>query len=788
MSATTTPNARQKCTAGDEMGSGMESNLTVDSLLISSTHDRERREERDINKSDLQRARRYGMMEPGKHRSSSKYTYAGHVFIYDELRKKAITSWKIAKKASSGTAHVNPVLLQKSDAHDGIWAKRQHGLLRTKLMENKHTWRSHSVLVVDMSGSMRTDDVNGARCRSDGVWLVLARDFVRKQLDEGSTSMYDVVSVILMGDEARIALSMEPVDWVLYNKLVDLREWTTERPKGGGNYLPALELAENVLGFNESGGCALSLLFFSDGKPTDGGNARDKIYNAMGNMASRFGRRLTVSCVGMANGDQDFSVLERMSYEAESYGCPSAFQRPALSTDSLSTIISTLTSSISSTKSELTELRTGKVRTVRSDVVRERRNQEKSEENHPGSDWRVFGSGLPTDRMYTVNVYTWHAHHRDFATIMDPRCMGCFGFVADTEYNLIPGRGTLCPECKACYMCYTCSATQAHDCETLKIARRNGLLTKRHLPSFSVAWKKSAFGEGAERLAFKFGFVGEKSRFVGPKMVAKESRFVETKDDGTVKYLLSHRHSYHKTFMETQSVAAYYAGVYNETLDALLENVDSKQASRVIKKYPRIRFVDPMIFELAEDFDDGSQEVYNILVEPLIEGKYQKWNNNDGAVVDQEPPSRESIEALDTMSLNSDSIQFLLGRNDKKPDAELGAIVEEDESEEEESSLDEPAIDDVLTSQAGLEKPLRTYSYIPPEDFAQAFSHFSYWRSGGRLMVVDLQGSLQCNEDTVEFLLTDPAIHKRCGYSNLRHFNFGRTDRVSRREMRCILS
>jgi hypothetical protein len=44
--------------------------------------------------------------------------------------------------------------------------------------------------------------------------------------------------------------------------------------------------------------------------------------------------------------------------------------------------------------------------------------------------------------------------------------------------------------------------------------------------SYSVAWKKQAFGEGAERLAFKFRFlsVESKNRFVGPVMVAKESR------------------------------------------------------------------------------------------------------------------------------------------------------------------------------------------------------------------------------------------------------------------------
>jgi hypothetical protein len=62
------------------------------------------------------------------------------------------------------------------------------------------------------------------------------------------------------------------------------------------------------------------------------------------------------------------------------------------------------------------------------------------------------------------------------------------------------------------------------------------VLPDRHLTttsaapfSYCVAWKKKAFGEGAERLAFKFRFlVDDSNRFVGPVMVAKESRYVSS--------------------------------------------------------------------------------------------------------------------------------------------------------------------------------------------------------------------------------------------------------------------
>ncbi len=57
-----------------------------------------------------------------------------------------------------------------------------------------------------MSGSMRRDDVNGARCRSDGVWMSLARDYVKKPLDKKTRSEKDLISVIVMKESAHILL------------------------------------------------------------------------------------------------------------------------------------------------------------------------------------------------------------------------------------------------------------------------------------------------------------------------------------------------------------------------------------------------------------------------------------------------------------------------------------------------------------------------------------------------------------------------------------------------------
>ena len=170
---------------------------TVDSTLISGLHGRQRRVERNIEKIDLQRARRYGMKEKGKN-GRLKYTYGGIVFIYDPYSNKEVTSFPSRDEVgtTTGTCHSKPVELEKyswnNDCHKVIEEVTSH-VIDAKLAKFFHSnqlysrcsvkYTSHSILIVDMSGSMRRDDVNGARCRSDGVWMALARDYIKIPLE-----------------------------------------------------------------------------------------------------------------------------------------------------------------------------------------------------------------------------------------------------------------------------------------------------------------------------------------------------------------------------------------------------------------------------------------------------------------------------------------------------------------------------------------------------------------------------------------------------------------------------
>ena len=87
---------------------------------------------------------------------------------------------------------------------------------------------------------MRKTDIADGVTRSDSVWLTLAMDFVRQQLESGEGKETDVFSVVGMNSEGSVLLDRCPTDWCLYNSLVRLLR--TAEPRDDGNYLPALRV------------------------------------------------------------------------------------------------------------------------------------------------------------------------------------------------------------------------------------------------------------------------------------------------------------------------------------------------------------------------------------------------------------------------------------------------------------------------------------------------------------------------------------------------------------------
>ena len=157
--------------AAAAMGSNLRRmTITPSSLIniLSSEHGRQRRAERRISKGDLQAAMRHGKMEivqsPNPRRGEvQKYTYADMVYIADG--NKEVTSWPVPGFG-----------LDVEQVEITVQMKEEHDEACRKIASCPAAWTSHTVIIVDQSGSMRKDDVSEGITRSDAMWLSLAID------------------------------------------------------------------------------------------------------------------------------------------------------------------------------------------------------------------------------------------------------------------------------------------------------------------------------------------------------------------------------------------------------------------------------------------------------------------------------------------------------------------------------------------------------------------------------------------------------------------------------------
>jgi hypothetical protein len=58
-------------------------------------------------------------------------------------------------------------------------------------------------------------------------------------LKSGEAKDTDVLSIVSMNNTSRVLVDKQPVDWILYNRIIGLLR--SEMPKEGGNYLPAMQ-------------------------------------------------------------------------------------------------------------------------------------------------------------------------------------------------------------------------------------------------------------------------------------------------------------------------------------------------------------------------------------------------------------------------------------------------------------------------------------------------------------------------------------------------------------------
>jgi von Willebrand factor type A domain len=328
-------------------------------------HGRLRRKQRGIDKKDLQSAIRYGKARRGRPRrngnTTTVYTYKEIVYVVDNVTKEEVTCYAVP--LTLDRVALDPASLSEHEVHNKL------------VKVDSDCWTSNTVIVVDMSGSMRNSDVWGARNRLASVWIAVALDFVANKLERGEAKPTDVISILTLSESPTVILEEVPFTWVVYNEIVDIYNNSTYKPSGHGPFLPALELAENMMSRCNNDGCAQSIIFLSDGVPSDrvlkGYQSDKEIVAKVGELASTYGRRLTFTAVGIGD-HQGFPTLRRMVDEAADYGVAAQLMLPSLSSESIGVAFTSTVTSTISCQNELMKRQVKRVRRESKAKARER--------------------------------------------------------------------------------------------------------------------------------------------------------------------------------------------------------------------------------------------------------------------------------------------------------------------------------------------------------------------------------------------------------------------------------
>jgi hypothetical protein len=479
---------------------------------------------------------------------------------------------------------------------------------------------------------MASHDINLHRDRQTAAYTVTALEFVAEQLFNATATNSDVVSLVEFSDKARVVFTREPVSWVLFNKLLERRDRRDFRAREAAkqmeiyrcdsNYLPALEEADTLLAIGNHDSCALSLLFLSDGAPSDAREmglttpgAERRMRRRIAEIAEKFGKqKLNITMVGFGNKLQDFSALKSMAEAAkDAPGDTSAeFLYCDKMANSMGSAITSLVTSLTASRTALMEAGATRGRT--------NRNIASETESRLSNDWKY---------------YAIHTHK-----VFDP-CQRMF-----VHYpGLPPGslRDNNWAEAK---------------------------LLQKKPPQF-LAINTMTCGEGAERLAFRCRLSSEKSRrdFELGEMVAKETNLVERIEENV---------EFHKSFAETQSLASYLADKFNHRLCAL--------PGYNVKTTPRIAFLKCSVLVLIDpDWAGGLRGVLVEKRLDTDRHGWTKWNNNAGGVDGRRAPldvDRELAKLIGKLDMGTAGV-ILEGDSDEEDessdddDDDLGFVASE---------------------------------------------------------------------------------------------------------------
>lgn len=133
--------------------------------FILTLHAQARKEQRFLSFSEIESALKYGVKHPADG-GAWEYRFGGVIAVVDRTESIVLT---VYPEPGFG------IELDKLPVTDEMVTEHKRSCRR---LRSKTVWTSHTVAVIDHSGSMRTTDVDKNVSRSDSVWLALANDVV----------------------------------------------------------------------------------------------------------------------------------------------------------------------------------------------------------------------------------------------------------------------------------------------------------------------------------------------------------------------------------------------------------------------------------------------------------------------------------------------------------------------------------------------------------------------------------------------------------------------------------
>ena len=546
------------------------SQLTEEIKLLSTEHGRARRHLREIPKHSLQACVKYGIKTKGNPDPKTKlprwkYTHGNVVYITDHTSEKEITCYKEA--VTIAPAPISKEMLNR------------HHRVKRIIDEEPHMCTSHFVVVVDQSGSMKKADVNGFRNRSQAAFGCLALDCIAEQLTVADATMVagiDTFTLIEMNDEASIVFQREPLDWILFNKILNRQKET--KPKSHGNYGPSIVSARKVIeqeldrldGIDKEDLPGFALILLSDGKPSDMLDlARaERLVNVM-SICERLKEKFSLFTMGLGADGSDFAELEILSTTANTSGSNGTFNHAGLSAAKIGNSFSEIASSMSTVRSGLLSKITEEVQ--KDDEakpvipLKKRRSLKKT----LTIDWQTVTKDV---ERYKLDLDLWE-------NISNKR----------TGYN--------------------------HEAWK-QIDFSADFKKKKKTRTVGFKFDKIAFGKGTERFAHRFIEIDANGKHVGKLHVAKETKGVR---EETKKF------AFHENFCRIQITAKRLAKQFNTDVHktpSLRPLDDSDQGP------PKIKFAKCSVYQYTND----SEETAGMLVENFLKGKFIKYNTNNGYV------------------------------------------------------------------------------------------------------------------------------------------------------------